>query len=46
MTLGIALGFAAAALTFTTFMMKSMLPLRAAALARDVPRACWRSASW
>jgi len=36
MTLGIALGFAAAALTFTTFMMKSMLPLRAAALASNV----------
>jgi len=36
MTLGIALGFAAAALTFTTFMMKSMLPLRVAALASNV----------
>jgi hypothetical protein len=36
MTLGFTLGIAAAALTFTTFMMKSMLPLRAAALASNV----------
>jgi len=36
MTLGFALGLAAAALTFTTFMMKSMLPLRASALASNV----------
>ena len=36
MTLGFLLGFAAAALTFTTFMMKSMLPLRVAALASNV----------
>jgi len=36
MTLGFFLGLAAAALTFTTFMMKSMLPLRAAALASNV----------
>jgi len=36
MTLGFALGFAAAALTLTAFVMKSMLPLRAAALASNV----------
>jgi len=36
MTLGFALGCAAAALTLTAFLMKSMLPLRAAALASNV----------
>jgi len=36
MTLGFALGFAAAALTLTAFVMKSMLPLRTAALASNV----------
>jgi hypothetical protein len=36
MSLGFALGFAATALTLTAFVMKSMLPLRAAALASNV----------
>lgn len=36
MSLGFALGFAATALTLTAFVMKSMLPLRTAALASNV----------